>query len=76
LSCAIQVRERVNETIEASQTADPQSPVIHGDETDATRRPERLHLAIMQPGAQGTCYYEYDHSRGQAVADRLLKGVA
>jgi len=30
---------------------------------------------LRTPAAEGVCYYEYAHSRSQAVADRLLKGV-
>lgn len=53
-----------------------QSRVIHGDETGWREDGQNGYVWVLTtPGADGIRYYEYDHSRGQAVVDRLLKDV-
>jgi len=71
-----QVRERVDKAIEGLKEQIRQSTVIHGDETGWRQDGRNGYIWLLRtPGAEGSCYYEYDHSRAQAVADRLLKGV-
>jgi len=67
---------RASATLENLKQQIRQSPVIHGDETGWRENGQNGYIWLLRtPGAQGVCLYEYDHSRGQAVADRLLKGV-
>jgi hypothetical protein len=71
-----QVHERANETIESLKQEIRQSPVIHGDETGWREDGQSGYIWLLRtPGIRGVCYFEYDRSRGQAVADRLLRGV-
>jgi len=71
-----QVHECVNETIESLKQEIRQSPVIHGDETGWRQGGRGGYIWLLcTPGVKGVCYFEYDPSRGQAVADRLLRGV-
>jgi len=71
-----QVRERVDKSIDDLKQQIQRSPVIHGDETGWREDGQNGYIWLLcTPGAQGSCYYEYDHSRAQAVADRLLKDV-
>ena len=71
-----QVRERVEDSLDDLKQQIQRSPVIHGDETGWREDGQNGYIWLLcTPGDQGSCYYEYDHSRGQAVADRLLKDV-
>ena len=70
------VRSAAEPTIDDLKQQIRQSPVIHGDETGWREGGQNGFVWVLTtPGAAGIRYYEYDHSRGQAVADRLLKDV-
>ena len=70
------MREHVDTSIDALKQQIQRSAVIHGDETGWREGGQNGYIWLLcTPGAQGSCSYEYDHSRGQAVADRLLKDV-
>jgi transposase len=70
------VRTASEKTIDGLKKQIRQSPVIHGDETGWREDGQNGFVWVLTtPGAEGIRYYEYDHSRGQAVSDRLLKGV-
>lgn len=70
------VRTATEKTIDDLMKQIRQSPVIHGDETGWREDGQNGYVWVLTtPGAEGIRYYEYDHSRGQAVIDRLLKDV-
>lgn len=70
------VRSATESTIDNLKAQIRQSPVIHGDETGWREGGQNGFVWVLTtPGAEGIRYYEYNHSRGQAVSDRLLKGV-
>jgi transposase len=70
------VRTATEETVEALKKQIRESPVIHGDETGWRENGQNGYVWVLTtPGADGIRYYEYDHSRGQSVVDRLLKSV-
>jgi transposase len=70
------VRAASETTIDGLKTQIRQSPVIHGDETGWREGGQNGFVWVLTtPGAEGIRYYEYDHSCGQAVVDRLLKDV-
>lgn len=70
------VRRASKTTIDGLKTQIRQSPVIHGDETGWREDGQNGFVWVLTtPGAAGSRYYEYDHSRGQTVVDRLLKDV-
>jgi len=70
------VRTATEKTVEDLKTQIRQSPVIHGDETGWRQDGQNGYVWVLTtPGPEGICYFEYDHSRGQAVANRLLKDV-
>jgi hypothetical protein len=51
------------------------SPILHGDETGWRQDGENGYIwSFSTPGQEGVRYYEYDHSRGQAVLKRFLGG--
>lgn len=70
------VRTATKETVEDLKKQIRQSPVIHGDETGWRQDGQNGYVWVLTtPGPEGIRYYEYDHSRGQAVVGRLLKDV-
>jgi transposase len=70
------VRTATEKTVEDLKKQIQQSPVIHGDETGWRENGQNGYVWVLTtPGADGIRYYEYDHSRGQSVVDRLLKDV-
>jgi hypothetical protein len=70
------VRDSVHGTIEGLKEQIRQSAVIHGDETGWREDGQNGYVwTLTTPGPDGIRYYEYDHSRGQSVIDRLLKDV-
>jgi transposase len=70
------VRIATEKTVEDLKKQIKQSPVIHGDETGWRENGQNGYVWVLTtPGADGIRYYEYDHSRGQSVVDRLLKNV-
>ena len=73
---AHEVRAKVEKTVDDLRQQIRQSAVIHGDETGWREDGHNGYVWVLTtPGANGACYYEYNHSRAQAVADRLLKDV-
>lgn len=51
------------------------SPILHGDETSWRENGQNGYIwAFSTPGEDAVRYYEYDHSRGQAVVKRILDG--
>jgi hypothetical protein len=51
------------------------SPILHGDETGWRENGQNGYIwCFSTPGEDAVRYYEYDHSRGQAVLKRLLDG--
>ena len=49
------------------------SPILHGDETGWRVNGQNGYIwAFSTPGEDAVRYYEYDHSRGQAVVKRIL----
>jgi transposase len=70
------VRRASKTTIDGLKTEIRQSPVIHGDETGWREGGQNGFVWVLTtPGAAAIRYFEYDHSRAQAVVDRLLKDV-
>ena len=70
------VRDSMHGTIEGLKEQIRQSAVIHGDETGWRENGQNGYVwTLTTLGPDGIRYYEYDRSRGQAVVDRLLKGV-
>jgi hypothetical protein len=52
------------------------SPILHADETSWRENGQNGYIwAFSTPGAEAVRYYEYDHSRGQAVLKRILGGT-
>lgn len=51
------------------------SPILHGDETSWRENGQNGYIwAFSTPGDDAVRYYEYDHSRSQAVLKRVLGG--
>ncbi len=51
------------------------SPILHGDETSWRENGQNGYIwAFSTPGEEAVRYYEYDHSRAQAVVKRILGG--
>jgi hypothetical protein len=51
------------------------SPILHGDETSWRENGRNGYIwAFSTPGEEAVRYYEYDHSRSQAVVKRILGG--
>jgi hypothetical protein len=51
------------------------SPILHGDETTWRENGQNGYIwAFSTPGQDAVRYYEYDHSRSQAVLKRVLGG--
>jgi transposase len=51
------------------------SPILHADETSWRENGQNGYIwAFSTPGEEAVRYYEYDHSRGQAVVKRILGG--
>jgi hypothetical protein len=75
----VELLHQVRRTLQVQVTGLKQqaraSPILHGDET--SWREDGLNGYIWcfsTPGEEAVRYYEYDHSRGQAVLKRLLGG--
>jgi transposase len=70
-----EVRRTLHPAIEGLKQQARASPILHGDETSWRQDGENGYIwAFSTPGQQGVRYYEYDHSRGQAVVKRILAG--
>jgi transposase len=70
-----QVRRTLQPTIDALKQQARASPILHGDETGWRENGRNGYIwAFSTPGDDAVRYYEYDHSRGQAVVKRILDG--
>jgi transposase len=69
------VRRTLQSQVDALKAQARASPILHGDETSWRENGVNGYIwAFSTPGADPIRYYEYDHSRGQAVVKRLLDG--
>jgi transposase len=69
------LRRHVQTDIDALKTQARASPILHGDETSWRENGQNGYIwCFTTPGEDAVRYYEYDHSRGQAVVKRLLGG--
>jgi len=70
-----QVRRTLQASIAGLKAQARASPILHGDETSWRENGQNGYIwAFSTPGDEAVRYYEYDHSRGQAVLKRLLGG--
>lgn len=70
-----QVRRTLQPTIDGLKAQARASPILHGDETGWRENGQNGYIwAFSTPGEAAVRYYEYDHSRGQAVVKRILDG--
>jgi len=70
-----QVRRTLQGRIDGLKQQARASPILHGDETSWRENGQNGYIwAVSTPGAAAVRYYEYDHSRGQAVLKRILGG--
>jgi transposase len=71
-----QVRRSLQASITGLKQQARASPVLHGDETSWRENGQNGYiLAFSTPGDDAVRYYEYDHSRAQAVVKRILGGT-
>jgi transposase len=69
------VRRALQTQVDTLKTQARASPILHGDETSWRENGQNGYIwAFSTPGADAIRYYEYDHSRGQAVVKRILGG--
>jgi transposase len=70
------VRRRLQASITGLKQQARASPILHGDETSWRENGQNGYIwAFSTPGEDAVRYYEYDHSRGQAVLKRILGGT-
>jgi transposase len=70
-----QVRRTLQAHVDRLKAQARASPILHGDETSWRENGVNGYIwAFSTPGADAIRYYEYDHSRGQAVVKRMLDG--
>src|SRR5262245_39290188 len=70
-----QVRRSLQGRIDGLKQQARASPILHGDETSWRENGQNGYIwAFSTPGDDAVRYYEYDHSRGQAVLKRILGG--
>jgi transposase len=71
-----QVRRTLQDQVDALKQQARASPILHGDETTWRENGQNGYIwCFSTPGEDAVRYYEYDHSRGQAVVKRLLGGA-
>lgn len=71
-----QVRRSLQGCIDRLKVQARASPILHGDETSWRENGQNGYIwAFSRPGDEAVRYYEYDHSRGQAVLKRILGGT-
>ncbi|MDQ2998196.1 MAG: IS66 family transposase, partial [Chloroflexota bacterium] len=69
------VRRALQSQLDALKTQARAAPILHGDETSWRENGQNGYIwAFSTPGEDAIRYYEYDHSRAQAVVKRLLDG--
>ncbi|MEP7188411.1 MAG: IS66 family transposase [Roseiflexaceae bacterium] len=70
-----QLRHHLQGDIDALKKQARASPILHGDETSWRENGVNGYIwAFSTPGEDAVRYYEYDHSRSQAVLKRILDG--
>ena len=70
-----QARRTLQPSIDDLKCQARASPILHGDETGWRENGQNGYIwAFSTPGEDAVRYYEYDHSRGQAVVKRILGG--
>jgi transposase len=70
-----QLRRTLQAAIDGLKQQARASPILHGDETCWRENGVNGYIwAFSTPGEDAVRYYEYDHSRGQAVVKRILGG--
>jgi transposase len=70
-----QLRRTLQDDITSLKQQARASPILHGDETSWRENGQNGYIwAFSTPGDDAVRYYEYDHSRGQAVLKRVLAG--
>ena len=68
-----QVRRTLQGAVESLKQQARASPILHGDETCWRENGVNGYIwCFSSPGEEGVRYYEYDHSRSQAVVKRIL----
>src|SRR5439155_11624460 len=71
-----QVRRTLQPSVDGLKQQARASPILHGDETSWRENGVNGYIwAFSTPGEEAVRYYEYDHSRGQAVLKRMLGGT-
>src|SRR3954470_18734488 len=69
------VRRALQSQVDALKTQARASPILHGDETSWRENGQNGYIwAFSTPGEDAIRYYEYDHSRSQAVLKRIVGG--
>jgi hypothetical protein len=69
------VRRALQSQVDTLKQQARASPILHADETSWRENGQNGYIwAFSTPGEQAVRYYEYDHSRGQAVVKRILGG--
>jgi len=69
------VRRALQTQVDTLKAQARASPILHGDETSWRENGQNGYIwAFSTPGEGAIRYYEYDHSRGQAVVKRILDG--
>ena len=70
-----QARRTLQPSIDDLKRQARASPILHGDETGWRENGQNGYIwAFSTHGEDAVRYYEYDHSRGQAVVKRILGG--
>jgi transposase len=70
-----QLRRTLQDELSALKSKARASPILHGDETSWRENGQNGYIwAFSTPGDDAVRYYEYDHSRSQAVLKRILAG--
>lgn len=70
-----QLRRTLQDELTQLKQAARASPILHGDETSWRENGQNGYIwAFSTPGDDAIRYYEYDHSRSQAVLKRILDG--
>ena len=69
------VRRALQSQVDTLKTQARASPILHADETSWRENGQNGYIwSFSTPGEEAVRYYEYDHSRGQAVVKRILGG--
>src|SRR5215208_4899173 len=69
------VRRALQSHVDTLKTQARASPILHADETSWRENGQNGYIwAFSTPGEDAVRYYDYDHSRGQAVVKRILGG--